>query len=128
MNFYNSVFFIGDVFHIGLVLSMISGIATISTGLVIILDQVRILGSTDRSGRMSKDQSSLQGSKRQLLGMRVLVAMIFVGFVTLTILIFLDVDVSYRADLIFDCSVVFCLLVVYIYWFVKVLLEIRELQ
>ena len=77
---------------------------------------------------MSKDQSGLQGSKRQLLGMRILVAMIFVGFVTLTILIFLDVDVSYRADLIFDCSIVFCLLVVYIYWFVKVLLEIRELQ
>ena len=60
--------------------------------------------------------------------MRILVAMIFVGYVTLTTLIFLDVDVSYRADLIFDCSVVFCLLVVYIYWFVKVLLEIRELQ
>ena len=128
MDFYNAVFFIGDVFYIGLVLSMISGIATISTGLDIILEQVRILGSTDRSGHMSKDQSGLQGSKRQLLGMRILVAMIFVGFVTLTTLIFLDVDVSYRADLIFDCSIVFCLLVVYIYWFVKVLLEIRELQ
>ena len=122
------MFFIGDVFYIGLVLSMISGIATISTGLEIILDQVRIIASTDRSAHFSKDQSSLQGNKRKLLGMRILVGIIFVGFVTITTLIFTEVNVTLQDDLIFDCSVVFSLLVVYIYWFLKVLCEIRELQ
>ena len=91
VGFYEAVFFIGDVFYIGLVLSMISGIATISTGLEIILDQVRMIASTDRSAHFSKDQSSLQGNKRKLLGMRILVGIIFVGFVTLTTLIFTEV-------------------------------------